>query len=695
MPAFPQRPRAFKRRSVLAGLLAAFLGSCHGAQGQAEIITNVAAVRALSPAEAAEARPVHLRGVVIDRSDPKEHAVIVADDTGGIYALSKANLFAPYQRGVLLELTGVTDPGEFAPIVKVSKVHQLGIAPLPAPQLVTYHQLMSGTLDAQWVELNGVVQQYLLPAKGSEIRRIVLSVDGNPVHIRITNSRDPNLQPDAEVQVQALCFYQFNQKRQLLSPILAVPVGIPVIVKKPAPADPFAAPVRTADSFLQFSPESQSGHRVHVRGIVTHSQKPSVVWIRDASSGLRLQAHSPEIMQPGNVIDVLGFPKFGDATPILDECIFQKLGTTNPPAPLNLTNPTNAYDHVSDLVSLEATLKDIAPILEGVALTLQTSGTVFKAVLKMPDYPAGQFNWQPGSRVRVAGICAVTYDDTHPLMGIWHPQSFQLMLRSPDDLTILQSPPWWTLKHVTYVLGAVTIGLILLTSVITLLSRRRLLEQQRHRAMAEAEFAAILSERNRMAREIHDTLAQGLTATSFQLRLAKKRAAAADTVLNQHLDTAQELVRGSLAEARGSIWNMRSQVLETHDLAGALENILKQMVAGSDCQTSIKVTGHARRLAPLIENNLVRLGQEAITNAVRHAGAGQINVRLDFEEKQLCLSIRDDGGGFDTSQPPKSSGGFGLVGMRERAKEVNGKLEILSTTGTGSEIILTIPLPEC
>src|ERR1700744_1239928 len=105
--------------------------------------------------------------------------------------------------------------------------------------------------------------------------------------------------------------------------------------------------------------------------------------------------------------------------------------------------------------------------------------------------------------------------------------------------------------------------------MVMLAARRRLREQAVQRAMAEAEFTAILAERNRLAREIHDTLAQGLVATSVQLRLARKELNGDTTPVRQHLDSAQQLVRQSLQEARNTIWNMRSQVLENGDLVGA------------------------------------------------------------------------------------------------------------------------------
>ena len=286
----------------------------------------------------------------------------------------------------------------------------------------------------------------------------------------------------------------------------------------------------------------------------------------------------------------------------------------------------------------------------------------------------------------------VVTDETGPVSGIWRPRSFQLLLRSPADLTILSPPSWWTHQHVIPLLGAIASFSLLVTAAVMLLAHWRLREQAARRASAESEFAAILSERNRLAREIHDSLAQGLVATSVQLRLARKNAGGAPEPLARHLETAQQLVRGSLEEARASIWNMRSQVLENTDLASALEGILKQLVEGTGTQTSVTVTGKPRRFSPVIENNLLRAGQEAITNAAKHAAARRIDVTLEFGEKQFRLAVTDDGQGFDTTKPPAGGGGFGLVGMRERAEQLKGSLEVRSAPGSGTRISLSISL---
>ena len=694
--------RAFLPDLKAAGLLAALAGCVAAAAAQppppADVLTNAAQVRNLTPAQAARALPVRLSGVMIDSASsasPNQRALILADQTASLYVLANQNLVTPHHRGELLEIKGVTDPGQFAPIVIAKAVRKLGAADVPAAQPATYQQLITGALDGQWVEIKGVVRQYFKPSTNAEIGRIILSADGGLVPVRfIPKPSDTNIQVDAEVQVQAVCFYQFSQKRQVLSPVLQVPSGVPVRVKKPAPADPYAAPLHSSTSLLQFSPESirSYAHRIHVRGIVTSFQPGSFVWIRDGTSGLRIQTDQRETLLPGDEIDVLGFPSYGSFIPVLEDSVFRKTGSTRSPAPVAFTNYSEAFNHEDDLVATEAMLTQIQPFLDGVAFTLDKGGKIFKAVLKRPSNQPLRPDWQSGSKVRVTGICSLIHDETKPMAGIWQPQSFQILLRSPADLNTITPPPWWTSGHISLLLGVVAGALLLVTGIVTLFARHRLNEQKHQRAMAEAEFAAILSERNRMAREIHDTLAQGLVATSVQLRLAKKQTAGTSEALNQHLDAAQQLVRGSLEEARNSIWNMRSQVLENGDLASALQGILKQMADGTEVETRFEVAGKPRRLAPVIESNLLRVGQEAVTNATKHARAKHISVRLEFGEKQFRLVVADDGRGFDPSVPLPGAGGFGLVGMRERATQLNGELNIRSAPGQGAEISLSIPL---
>ena len=266
-------------------------------------------------------------------------------------------------------------------------------------------------------------------------------------------------------------------------------------------------------------------------------------------------------------------------------------------------------------------------------------------------------------------------------VGVWNEET--------PALEIIVEPYWWEtvwfrvlgwLAAVTLVGGAIFWNI-----------RRRLQAHTAARHQAEGEFKAVWNERNRMARELHDTLAQGLSAISMQLELLKRKLPA-DSPARTVLEETRAMTKSSLAEARNSIWNMRSQVLETGDLATALDGILKTMPNGCEIAGSLLVTGTPRRLAPVIENNLLRIGQEAIANAVRYARCGQLAVTLEFSERHVALSVRDDGQGFDPEHPPRSEGGFGLAGMRERAEQIHGDFHIISAIGKGATVCVKVPI---
>ncbi len=692
-------------RAAGAGLVLAWLLAISAPAQIPGVLTNAVQIRNLTAGQAAQALPVNLQGVMVcvaasvpmpsGAPDLQHSALVLLDSTAAIYLTGTTNLLAGFHEGDQLQIDGVTDPGQFAPYVQARSVHRLGTAAIPPPLPVTYQKLITGGLDAQWVEVSGVVRSWEPITAPETFGKwiLVLAVNGNKITITATGPHPPQVQPDAEVRVRCVCFYQFNQQRQVLNPALVMPRDATAItVEQPAPTAPFDTPVRAVASLLQFAPGNTIGHWIHLRGTVIHQQSPARLWFRDGSGAASILTRPMKSFQPGDEIDVLGFPRFGVeasalGTAALEDAIVQKVNSGPPPRPVDLAAPDEAFRHDSDLVSIKALLTDVEPILNGEALSLQAGGKTFTAVLENNKFASLARNWQPGSRVLISGICSVVNDDSGLVVsGVWHPQSFQILLRSPDDVTILAEPPWWTPEHIILLLGTVIGGLLLATGILVLRARRRLQEQARQRAMAEAEFAAILSERNRMAREIHDTLAQGLVATSVQLRLAKKQAVGAADSLNHHLDTAQQLVRGSLEEARKSIWNMRSQVLETGDLPSALQGILKQMTEGSEVKAAFEVVGRPRRLAPVLESNILRTGQEAITNAVKHARAAHISVKMEFDENRFRLIVADDGCGFDLTHPPRSDGGFGLVGMRERAAESNGELAIHSHPGRGTEV---------
>ena len=213
----------------------------------------------------------------------------------------------------------------------------------------------------------------------------------------------------------------------------------------------------------------------------------------------------------------------------------------------------------------------------------------------------------------------------------------------------------------------------------------------------ELRYDAVLSERGRIAREIHDTLAQGLVGISVQLELVNRLLASSIDSARQQLDQARGLVRDSLTEARSSIWDLRSQAAETQDLATRLAQMAAVATERSvpKIRVKSKVSGTYRPLSPKSEAELLRIAQEAVANAVRHAQPTHIGIELRFGARDLQMTIQDDGCGFDGQPHPQSDGPeghFGLTGMRERAQQIGGTLDIDSSPGKGTQIHVNVAI---
>jgi len=200
-----------------------------------------------------------------------------------------------------------------------------------------------------------------------------------------------------------------------------------------------------------------------------------------------------------------------------------------------------------------------------------------------------------------------------------------------------------------------------------------------------------VEERNRLAREIHDTLSQGLAAISLQLETADAiiEGGAELGKARQALHHALELTRANLDEARRSVLDLRAAPLQGRSLAEALGDLAEQYRAGSQQTIEVEVTGN-RPLPPRLEVGLYRTAQEALNNVLQHAQADSTVVRLVIVPGQVTLSVEDDGRGFDPQQIPAER--FGLVGLNERAKLLGGELELSSSSGFGTRLLVTIPL---
>jgi PAS domain S-box-containing protein len=222
------------------------------------------------------------------------------------------------------------------------------------------------------------------------------------------------------------------------------------------------------------------------------------------------------------------------------------------------------------------------------------------------------------------------------------------------------------------------------SEIMTLFAPQAAVAIENARLYEQARTLAVAEERNRMAREIHDTLAQGFTGILLQLQVAESLLDGEEPDARARLQRAQELARSSLREARRSVWNLRPSTLQGRTLPEALRDYLGEWRGQTGIGTNLILVGEERPLAPATEETLLRVAQEALNNAYKHARAGHIEVTLTIEADQVKLRVCDDGVGLGELARPSDGGGFGLVSMRERAGRLGGTLEIESGPGQGT-----------
>ena len=208
-----------------------------------------------------------------------------------------------------------------------------------------------------------------------------------------------------------------------------------------------------------------------------------------------------------------------------------------------------------------------------------------------------------------------------------------------------------------------------------------------------SRFELVLKERARLAQEVHDTMSQAFVGISSQLdgvfiSLPENAGAA-----RNHLDIARRMARHSLTEAHRSIMDLRAAALDNEDLASALESNARLWTTGSGIELDVACEGTSGQISDAVAHQVLRIAQEAITNALKHAQAAKIQLRLSVQPALLHLKVSDDGRGFEREGVfLTAKGHFGLIGMRERAQRLRGKLQINSRPGAGTEVELSVPL---
>ena len=367
--------------------------------------------------------------------------------------------------GDLVDLAGVTAPGQFAPIVSGAWAKRISSSSMPPPAAAAFDDLFSGKWDCAWVQTEGVVQR--IERDGSRQVDIVSLQWGDHLYeIRVHNPSARALPPpDSRVRAQGVCGALFNSRRQIVGIVIHVPSPQFVHLLEPGP-EPAVLRPRPIAELLRFSPADPPGHRTRIRGIITLANPRGPSYVEDSGAGVKIVNHAPMDLRHGDVVDVLGFGRAGSFSPEMRDAQITLVARGRAPTPPHVTVDqafSGSYD--SRLVTIDAVVIDQLGSSNQNAVMLRVGGRLFNATLSRGRVPT----LDRGSLVRVTGVCAITAEDSDNYRV---PTSLSLVLRNASDIVVVRPAPWWTARCLLAVLGSVVALLHTVLAWVAVLRRK-------------------------------------------------------------------------------------------------------------------------------------------------------------------------------------------------------------------------------
>jgi len=652
------------------------------------VVTSVSAAAALWPDLVDDTTAVLVEGVVTGTMP--NGAFRLHDGELGIY-ITRTVVGQALKPGDRVRIRGVLRKGGFSPWILPHDVVVLGRGEFPEAPSASYPLLASGVADNQWLEVEGVVRAAeMLDAR--DFVMLDLAMMGGNLRVFVNNDGTARFDHliDAAVRLRGVAAVNVNKHGHMVEPTFRVPSFAEINTLQPAELDVFSRPVVAIHGLMKTAQQSRHPHRILTRGVVTRRFSATQMFVRDGGLGLKIETAKPTTFGPGDVIEAAGYPVMIEGLESLQYSICRKVREEPTPMPVSTTLAQLLEGtHNADLVRLRARLVDWVVAGQNVTLVFQSGDYLVKGLLAR-DATSGDLKLpEKNSLVDVTGICVIG-----ELEDVWfyQPRSFLLLLADLADVDVVEAPSWWTARRLWWAL-AIT-GLVLIVVFGWVWALRRQIERKRGVIEQQARHAAALEERSRIARELHDTLEQGLTGLSLQMKAIETDLDQTPDRVRSRLHSARQMLRQSRALARNAIRELRTELVQgRHEgLVHGLKRVANSWNHSGALTVNVQLNGKIRALPLQVEHQLLGIGTEAMTNAVKHGRADTVNVELSFQRRDVALRVKDNGVGFDPAQQlEKSSGCFGLIGMRERAREIGAVIHFNSSPQQGTEVIVTVP----
>jgi len=642
--------------------------------------------------------------------------------------MSDTSVLADLRCGTIVELEGFLDHGLFAPVILPRRVTILGTEPLPPARRAVLQEFFRGADDVQRVSVDGVVQSVI-----AESRRWLLRVETGAGHFLVRLPQHDQFAPekllDAKIEFTGLAAVSRNWRSEFVCPRLIIDRTEDIKFLKLPPPDPFAAPRLSLDHLDGFHPDGRPLHRLCVEGTLTFRGPNRELYLQDGDCAIRIETNEAVEVEVGERLEVAGFIDTTHHVAGLRGAVIRKAsasGTRHPAIVVSLPAPQlMTMEQIEDdfhriltegrtrptscdgrLIQLRGRLLSIHQTVSTKVyrLEIETGDSVSTALLYDDGSNAERARIpKPGAELLLTGIAALQYPPVTTRANLLQPTRLDVLLRGTDDITLLSQPPWWTVTRVATLLMFVFAVAIIATGWAFTLRRtvqsqtRVIAEQMRQRRDAVIEFQAAISERTRLAANLHDTLLQTVTGIGFQIAACVQASEWPKEKLDQHLTTAGRMVEHCQDDLRNVVWTLHSMPVEFGSLADSVRELVRRLAERFHVEVIVFCDNQLPRLADFVAGNILLVIQEAIQNSIKHADAKKIHVNVSTNEQHdhIELKIRDDGIGFDfENRLASKQGHFGIEVMQQRIQRLSGTFDVESSVGNGTTIVADIPIRE-
>lgn len=642
-----------------------------------------------------EAKVAFVRAMLPDA----ERAMFALEDERGAVAFyGDARLLSRLPRnGEVVELVGKTCRETFgAAIAEFDKLRFVSRSAPVVPQGASLPDLLKGGYDCRLVKVEGVVRDAFQSETNPQWMRILLKDGGATIDVSVpvpseSEARAVSAMLDSKVSAEGICLVSGTGPRRrsgrifVCASLSSVTCLVDGRIRFEDVPD-----VSTIPLGLQPSGMAALGRHRATGTIIARWAEGNALLRTDSGDVVRVGFAADALPSVGDRVDVAGFPESDFYSLILSRSLWRLIGKarTGDEAPLDLHLKSLYRDELGlphmnlsykyGLVRIRGRALDDSSDIEGDVFQLIEDG--FSVRVDASSAPGALSGMAPGSVVSVVGVCVPDVEVWRPNLLVPRVRGFMVVVRAPDDVTVLSRPPWWTKRRLWSLVGI--LFLIALSASIWCISLNAL-ANRRGRALLRGQMESVRArlkvvERTRLAVELHDSLSQNLAAVSMQLAAGRA-------------DVAVRTVDACRNELRNCLWDLRNEALEAPDMQTAIEITLRPLADSSYFDIRFHVS--RTHISDATTHAILHIVRELSANAIRHGGASRIEISGWIADRELRITVRDDGSGFDPAHHlGVADGHFGIAGVRERVSRLGGGVKIESAHGTGALFSINIPM---